>query len=133
MNEELRQLVWRRANDQCEYCRVPKPHDPRPFGIDHIRPEYHHGPTREENLCLACFPCNTFKAVNVAGYDPLTNELCRLFNPRQDAWLDHFEYRAGEIAGRTPIGRATVDVRRLNLPERVEHRQLLEALGAMKT
>jgi hypothetical protein len=46
MNDELRQLVWDRAAATCEYCRVPQLFDPLPFGIDHIRPQYHHGPMR---------------------------------------------------------------------------------------
>lgn len=37
----------------------------------------------------------------------------------------------GEIIGQTVIGRTTVDVLRLNLPERVEHRRLLNTLGEL--
>ena len=131
MNDSLRQLVWNRAAATCEYCRVPQAFDPLPFGIDHIRPQYHHGPTDADNLCLCCFQCNSFKAVNVAGYDPETNELCALYNPRHDEWPMHFDFRAGWILGTTPIGRTTADVLRLNLPERVEHRRLLFALGVV--
>ncbi len=57
MNDELRQLVWDRAAATCEYCRVPQQFDPLPFGVDHILPQYHHGPSVAENLCLACFQC----------------------------------------------------------------------------
>ena len=77
MNDELRQLVWDRAASTCEYCRVPQFFDPLPFGVDHIHPQYHHGPTVAENLCLCCFHDNTFKAVNVAGYDPVTSRCCQ--------------------------------------------------------
>lgn len=83
MNDELRQLVWNRAAGICEYCRVPQTFDPLPFGIDHIRPQYHHGLSIAENLCLCCFQCNTFKAVNIAGYDPETDQLSELFHPRR--------------------------------------------------
>lgn len=129
MNDELRQLVWDRATARCEYCRVPQLFDPLPFGIDHIRPQYHHGPTIAENLCLACFQCNTFKAVNIAGYDPVTGQFTELFQPRRDFWEDHFESEGSRIVGKTALGRTTVDVLRMNLPERVEHRRLLGALG----
>ncbi|HEV7226143.1 MAG TPA: HNH endonuclease signature motif containing protein [Pirellulales bacterium] len=132
MNDELRQLVWNRAARTCEYCRVPQAFDPLPFGIDHIRPQYHHGPSVAENLCLCCFQCNTFKAVNVAGYDPETNQLSGLFHPRQADWLEHFDFRDGRILGKTAVGRTTTDVLRLNLPERVEFRRLLAALGALE-
>lgn len=130
MNDELRKLVWARAHATCEYCRVPQSLDPLPFGIDHVRPEYHHGPTVAENLCLACFNCNTFKAVNIAGFDPDTDELCRLFHPRHDTWTDHFEFANGLIIGRSAVGRTTTDVLRLNLSDRLEHRRLLAKLGA---
>jgi hypothetical protein len=129
MNDELRQLVWDRAAATCEYCRVPQSFDPLPFGIDHIRPQFHHGPSTPENLCLACFQCNTFKAVNVAGYDPLTGQLTELFQPRRDDWHEHFGIEDGRIVGKSAVGRTTVDVLRINLPERVEHRRLLASLA----
>lgn len=129
MNDELRQLVWDRAASICEYCRMPQLFDPLPFGVDHIRPQYHHGVTEAENLCLCCFHDNTFKAVNVAGYDPLTGDLSSLFNPRRDSWDEHFEINSGQIVGTTALGRTTADVLRMNLPERIEHRRLLAALG----
>lgn len=78
-----------------------------------------------------CSFCNTFKAVNLAGYDPKSNQLSALYNPRRDAWSEHFKHQAGRIVGRSAIGRATVDVLRMNLPERVEHRRLLSALGVL--
>lgn len=131
MNDALRDLVWRRAAGSCEYCRVPQSFDPLPFGIDHIRPQYHHGPTTAENLALCCFHCNTFKAVNVAGYDPDTNQLTRLFDPRNDRWTDHFAIETGTIVGRSAIGRTTADVLRLNLAERVEFRSILNAMGVL--
>jgi hypothetical protein len=128
MNVDLRQLVWARADGKCEYCRVPQASDPLPFGIDHIRPLYHHGPTFEGNLCLACFACNTFKSSHVAGYDPLTGQLSELFNPRSHIWAEHFLISAAAILGKTSIGRTTIDVLRINLAERVEHRRLLAEL-----
>ncbi|HEX7449274.1 MAG TPA: HNH endonuclease signature motif containing protein [Pirellulales bacterium] len=132
MNDALRALVWRRAENRCEYCRMPQPFDPLPFGVDHIRPHYHHGPTTADNLCLCCFHCNTFKSVNIAGYDPETNQIAKLFDPRHDVWSEHFELRDGRITGNSAIGRTTADVLRFNLPERVEHRCLLGELGAFE-
>jgi len=129
MNDELRQLVWDRAAAICEYCRVPQLFDPLPFGLDHIRPQYHHGLSVEENLCLCCFHDNSFKAVNVAGYDPLTGVLSELYHPRRELWHDHFEVDDGRVVGKTGKGRTTLDVLRMNLPERIEHRRLLAALG----
>jgi hypothetical protein len=35
------------------------------------------------------------------------------------------------LRGLTAIGRTTIDVLRINLPERVEHRRLLQQLGVL--
>jgi hypothetical protein len=43
----------------------------------------------------------------------------------------HFEWNGPVVVGRTAIGRATVDVLKINLPERVEHRRLLIASGIL--
>ena len=78
-----------------------------------------------QNLALACFNCNTFKGTNIAGMDPMTHQLTPLFHPRQHNWDEHFTWDGPVLVGRTPIGRATVDVLRINLPDRVEHRRSL--------
>jgi hypothetical protein len=130
ISSELRQLVWTRAGGSCEYCRMPDEFDSLPFAVDHIRPQYHHGPTVAENLCVSCFSCNTFKAVNVAGHDPDTGKLTPLFHPRTDDWDAHFSWDGPHLRGLTAIARTTIDVLRINLPERVEHRRLLLELGA---
>lgn len=129
VNNELRQEVWKRADSICEYCRMPEGFDPLPFCIDHIRPQYHHGPSAAENLCVCCFSCNTFKAVNIAGHDPATGRITRLFHPRQDDWHTHFLWDEALLQGLTAVGRTTIDVLRINLPERIEHRRLLQELG----
>jgi HNH endonuclease len=129
MDEALRQLVRQRAGNTCEYCRVPQQFDALPFQIDHIIAEKHHGPTTEDNLALSCYGDNVWKGPNIAGIDPATGQLTRLFHPRQDEWDIHFEWQGPRIIGRTEIGRATIDVLKINLPERVEHRRLLIASG----
>jgi hypothetical protein len=55
MDEALRQLVWDRAADTCEYCRLPQRFDIFPFHIDHIIAIKHHGPTAADNLALCCY------------------------------------------------------------------------------
>jgi transposase len=54
MNEALKRLVWERAADTCEYCRLPQWLDLLPFQIDHVIAEKHHGATAPENLALSC-------------------------------------------------------------------------------
>lgn len=78
---------------------------------------------------IACLPCNTYKGPNIAGYDPLTKSLQRLFHPRRDQWSDHFVWKGPILAGKTPIGRTTIFVLAMNADDRVEHRRLLIEAG----
>jgi hypothetical protein len=85
-----------------------------PFQIDHIVAEQHGGETIAVNLALACPHCNRYKGPNIAGLDPRSGELVRLFHPRADIWTDHFAFEGPRILGKTPIGRATVQVLAMN-------------------
>jgi hypothetical protein len=129
MAPSRRELVRIRAANCCEYCQMPQPLDVQPFQVDHIRAEKHGGRTTLANLALACLPCNTFKGPNIAGYDPLTNTLQRLFHPRRDKWVDHFRWDGPILAGKTPVGRTTIVVLAINASDRVEHRRLLLRAG----
>jgi hypothetical protein len=129
MNEALKRLVWDRAESTCEYCRLPQWLDVLPFQIDHVIAEQHHGPTAAENLALSCLNDNLHKGPNIAGLDPDTGLLTRLFHPRQDNWEEHFAWVGPVLAGQTAIGRTTIDVLVMNAPERVEQRRLLILAG----
>ena len=87
---------------------------PLPFQIDHIIAEKHGGQTVEDNLALACPHCNRFKGPNIAGVDPELGDAVRLFHPRKDDWGGHFRWEGARLVGRTPIGRATVQVLAMN-------------------
>src|SRR5262249_38245662 len=115
-----RRLIWERAESKCEYCQLRQVDTSLPHEIDHIRARKHRGPTTLNNTCLACAYCNAAKGPNAAGYDPTTDQLVALFNPRRDFWSDHFEWDGPVLIGKTPIGRATIDVLGINRPERVE-------------
>ncbi len=132
MDDALRQLVWKRAGDTCEYCRLPQRLDILPFQLDHVIAPKHHGPTSAENLSLSYYNDNAYKGPNIAGIDPVTGALTRLFNPRRDDWKEHFAWDGLDLIGRTPIGRTTIDVLNINLPERVEHRRLLVQAGVLR-
>lgn len=82
----------------------------------------HGGDTTADNLALACFECNRYKGSDIASFDPETEELTLLFNPRQDNWEEHFRYESGQIMSLTSVGRATVKLLRLNEPSRVIER-----------
>jgi hypothetical protein len=132
MDDALQELVWDRAADTCEYCRLPQQFDLLPFQIDHIIAVKHHGPTTADNLALCCYNDNAYKGPNIAGIDPVTGEITRLFHPRRDEWKKHFAWNGPELVGRTAIGRTTIDVLNINLPERVEHRRLLIQAGVLR-
>jgi hypothetical protein len=112
---------------------LPQRLDILPFQIDHITALKHHGPTAAENLALCGFNDNSSKGPNIAGIDPITREITRLFNPRQDSWNEHFLWNGVQLFGRTAIGRTTIDVLNINLPERIEHRRLLIQAGVLQT
>ncbi len=117
------EFVRKRAGGCCEYCQVPQVFDRLPFHIDHVIARKHRGPSRASNLCLACFACNNHKGPNVGGIDPKTRILAQLFNPRRHSWHRHFRWAGPVLIGKTPIGRATVVVLEINLPQRVAFRQ----------
>jgi hypothetical protein len=84
------------------------------FQIDHVIARQHGGPSTSENLALCCGRCNLHKGPNLAGIDSLTGQLVRLFDPRQDVWLDHFNWQGVILTGITPVGRATIVVLKMN-------------------
>ena len=77
MDAILAALVRERARSTCEYCRLPETLLAIPFEIDHILAQKHGGLTREENLALSCFYCNSYKGPNIAGIDPASDRIVR--------------------------------------------------------
>lgn len=129
MDDELVRLVWRRADSCCEYCRLPQAFIPLPFEIDHIIALKHRGPTIAANLALACSACNNHKGPNIAGIDPISGAIVRLFHPRRHKWTWHFRWDGPILVGRTPIGRTTIEVLEINLLYRVVFRGSLMKEG----
>jgi len=127
MDQATRELVARRAGGRCEYCMIPQEATPFfTFHIEHVVAKQHIGGTDDPNrLALACNRCNAYKGPNLSSVDPDSeeNEIVALFDPRKDAWNDHFMHRNGEIVGLTPTGRATVHLLNMNAPNRVEIRE----------
>lgn len=129
MNATLRRKVWLRANGVCEYCRMPSCYYRTPYQIDHIIAQQHGGKSTLANTALACFHCNLNKGPNLAGKDPKTGRMTRLFHPRQDSWSDHFRWHGARIVGRTAIGRTTIRVLDLNHHAYVLVRRVLRNEG----
>jgi len=99
------------------------------FPIDHIIARQHGGATTIDNLALACGRCNRHKGPNLAGIDPETGNVVRLFNPRSDRWNAHFRWDGAIVVGISPEGRATVFVLAMNHPEDVAIRSELIGQG----
>jgi 5-methylcytosine-specific restriction endonuclease McrA len=81
MDIATEELVRRRAGYACEYCRLPERFSRLTFSVDHVIARQHRGPTIESNLALACGFCNRHKGPNIAGIDPQTKQMTRLFHP----------------------------------------------------
>jgi len=124
-------LVSARARHACEYCRAPEAVFNLPFEVEHITPQSRGGGTTEDNLALSCRSCNLYKSDFVGAADELTAEYVSLFNPRLDAWHEHFSIveETGEIEGLTSTGRATVSRLRMNSAAQVEARKQWLRLG----
>jgi hypothetical protein len=87
---------------------------PLPFQIDHVIAEQHGGLAITGNLAFACPHCNRHKGPNIAGLDPQSGDLVRLFHPREDVWAHHFEFAGPLLSGKTAIGRTTIRVLAIN-------------------
>lgn len=125
MDRALEQQVFRRASGVCEYCRFPDEISELRHCVDHIIALQHGGQTVVENLALCCGRCNRHKGPNIAGVDPQTGSVVRLFHPRRDKWSEHFRWEHARLVGITPVGRATLDVLSINHPYRVAVRRVL--------
>lgn len=130
MDNALRSMVRHRAGNVCEYCRLPQAASPIVrFHVEHVIARQHGGQTEPDNLALACSHCNLHKGPNIAGIDPESGQLVPLYHPRKDRWVDSFAWDGTVVVGRTPIGRATVELLAMNTWDRVEVRENLQAVG----
>ena len=126
---ELRRLVVARAERICEYCLIAE--DDTFYGCeaDHVISEKHGGATTADNLAMACVFCNQAKGSDVGSIDWGSNTFVRFFNPRTDAWSDHFALVEARIEGITPTGIVTARILGFNAPDRVSERRVLKGSG----
>ncbi|MGB0383761.1 MAG: HNH endonuclease [Ardenticatenaceae bacterium] len=120
-------LIAVRAGHRCEYCRAPEIIFNTSFEVDHIKPIAKGGTNDPINYALACRICNGHKSAALGAIDPLSQQLVSLFNPRQQAWEDHFEVQDKspfKIVGKTPTGRASVERLQFNAPRQLTARAL---------
>ena len=111
-----KRIVRERARLHCEYCHADERWQFIRFTIDHIRPQSVGGSDEPDNLALACRNCNERRGDRSEGHDPATGHIVPIFNPRQDTWSEHFAWDVTRIriVGRTPTGRATIELLDLN-------------------
>lgn len=99
------------------------------FHLEHIRPVSQGGLTQLDNLAWACPACNLCKSNRTRLPDPDTSDLVPLFNPRRDAWADHFAWEEHRLVGRTAMARALIFAFDLNDAKRLRIRQAEELFG----
>ncbi len=131
VSKTLRRRVTERARRRCGYCLIQETIMGMPIEIERLYPRSLGGVTSEDNLWLACPLCNKYMGSRIGGGDPKTDRVVRLFNPRSQSWSDHFRWLSAgaRIAGVTAVGRATVEVLRLNQEARVVARRAWIATG----
>jgi hypothetical protein len=105
-----------RAGQRCEYCRLSQLGQEAAFHIDHVRPRAAGGETTADNLALACVSCSLRKWAKQTAADPDTGEELPLFNPRTQAWAEHFRWEGERVIPLTPTGRPTVAALAMNRP-----------------
>jgi hypothetical protein len=123
---ELTELVRRRAQDRCEYCRMHQALQGATFHVEHITPESKGGTSDLDNLAWSCPACNLHKSDRTAVVDTASGKAVPLFNPRRDPWSDHFAWEGYRAEGKTAIGRATIAALDFNAPRKLLIRQAEE-------
>jgi hypothetical protein len=120
-----------RAGNRCEYCTLSQESQVATFPVDHIIPVALGGKTELDNLACACPRCNAQKWTHVEAQDVVSGNRVPIFNPRSQAWDDHFRWSQSNpvvLEPLTPTGRATVALLDLNSPQHLRVRQWLAAL-----
>ena len=108
-----------------EYCDLHQDDSPwAALHVEHIIPKIHGGTDDLDNLALACIE-HLHKGTNLAGIDPQTGELTKLFHPRQQSLDEHFEIQRIYLIGKTAIGRTTIRVLNMNSDDQVTLRSSL--------
>ena len=120
-----------RAKACCEYCRTPLPFTPDPVVIDHIQPVSQGGSDLLENLAVSCWGCNGHKSAGTRAFDAQEARLVPLFNPRSQAWSEHFRWSDDgvHVLGVSAIGRASVSKLNLNRQGLLNLRAVLRLAG----
>lgn len=131
MKESLKKAVRERAKFCCEYCLAQSQFSADTFSIEHILPLSKNGQSVLDNLAFSCQCCNNHKFTATQGIDPIIGSVVKLYNPRSDIWIEHFEWYEDftEIIGISAIGRVTVQRLDLNRVGLLNLRRVLFQAG----
>ena len=111
----LRDQVLLRDEGQCRFCHLLQSGQGATFHIDHIHPKSRGGKTSLDNLACPCTNCSLHKSNRTTAVDPVTGDESTLYHPLVNDWKQHFVLQAdGTCTGRTPTGRATIEVLQMN-------------------
>lgn len=133
IGKALRRGIAERARGRCEYCLTPEWILLAGCEVDHVISRKHGGLTDPSNLAFSCARCNRAKGSDIGSLAPVTGQYCRLFNPRIDRWDEHFALDGSQLVGRTDVAQVTVKILRLNDPERIAERTLLQQIAEYPT
>ncbi len=127
IRKEEKKQIAKRADFRCEYCLIPDAYAVQAFVNEHIDPVSNGGVTELINLAYACGGCNGHKHEQTEGKDPDTGQTSPIFNPRKQKWSEHFEWSEDklQVIGKTPTGRVTVILLKMNRTGLVNLRKLL--------
>lgn len=129
--QKIRQYVFKRAREMCEYCLTKSDLLGMDLEVEHVIPESLGGTSSLDNLCASCPTCNRRKGSRIRAIDPDTGQRVRLFHPRQQRWNRHFRWseHGTLIFGKTICGRATVKALQMNRERLVRARRLWVSWG----
>lgn len=127
VSTHLRREVAARARYCCEYCLMPEACLLAGCEVDHVISRKHGGLSDSANLAYSCERCNRAKGTDIGSVVGFQKQFVRLFNPRIDSWSQHLRLQGAVIEALTEVGEATVQVLRLNTPDRVLQRHVLQA------
>ena len=124
----IRKAILQLSHGYCEYCILPSNFSTDFFHYEHIVPLSLDGKTELGNLARSCGICNINKRDKIQHIDPLSQQVMRLYHPRQDTWKEHFQWSDDDlhIVGISPIGRATIDLLKMNRIDAINLRKLLK-------
>ena len=123
----LREAVFERARECCEYCRAQLGYATEPFSSDHILPVVADGTNAFDNLAMSCYNCNSDKGKKTHAIDPETGQTVALFHPRKQVWEEHFAWDGTftTLIGLTSTGRATISALNMNRQQSINYRGVL--------